>query len=331
MKSIKNKTPLILLCLFACAVSRGEELPADGGIPCHRLVLAGASDDGRLLGECEHSFAGGDARSGFWLGEYYARKGMDGKAAEYYRKSAELGDAWSSYTLGMARSLEILNSEGGFDGDFNDVLKHIRVAADGGYGQAQFIYAHIFDNVRGAVERDFPLAWKYYNLASENGNAAAMMKVASIYLYYGQGGGCVAEPREPPMTDGELGDLRNLYASVNAACDREKGLFYLTNAARTGDPFAMSALAEFYYRAAGDYTKAEKWFLRVAAWTSPLHEELIDDGGFSMVFPPVDDVGLAFIQREAREIVKKESRLDYWTHACKYSDYSWHRQCEKDK
>lgn len=331
---------LAILCGLMTAVvfvdaSWADKSQANGNI-CHRLVISDATVDvdGRLLEECGRSFAEGDARAGFWLGEHYSRKDMDGEAAEYYRKSAEMGDAWSSYTIGIANLFEKANSEGGFDGDVKESLEHIRNAANSGYGQAQFFYAHVFDNVRGAAERDFSLAWKYYNLAAENGHAAAMMKVASIYLHFGQGDGCVREPREPhpPLTDEEYAHLRNKYVSAGVVCNREKGLFYLTNAARTGDPFAMFALASFYYRVDGDYAKAEKWLLRAALWEdSLLYEELTDGGGRSMVFPPIDDAGLAYIQRLAKEIVNRESRTGDWAYACQYADYSWHRKCGKEK
>ena len=276
---------------------------------CYYNLFVEASDIDSAIVGCADEFAKGNARSGHWLGVYYGEKNMPGKAFSYLQKAAEMGDAYSLFSIGSAY-MNGKYSEQGLPKDINKGLAYIKKAADKGYGYAQFFYAYSHD--RGArslpVVTNLTLARDYYNKAAENGNRLAMLELAEIYLNCG---------------------LSGYYAPFNTIiCDREKGLSYHERAAKMGWFLSQFALGEFYF-AEENWTQSKYWFSLLLAWERPLYEDISVGGGF-----------LRSLKNEAKQYIKKipastvvtvEDNLyeRYWQEACQYKDHSWYYKCRK--
>ena len=308
---------------------------------CYIGLFINPVDVDATLSECQKRFEAGDARSGFWLGVYYVKKGDEEKAADYYEQSAEMGDVWSSKLIGM-KYMHAAFRQSGDVSHFDSAIKYIEFAAQSGYGDAQFVYAHIFDRVR-KVERNLDLAWDYYNRAADNGNTAAMMKLAWFYLYgdtYGNIENCYKGP-DTFEFDKDYDYLqdpnysRDSYKSLNIVCDEEKGILYATKAAQLGSSVAMYELMRFYHYVKKDDAKAVYWAMKVLVWELPSY----GDDYLSWLFASSVDTGVSpSMKTNAKEILSSipkeviinsiEPAIDYWQYACEYKDYSWHYQCK---
>ena len=64
--------------------------------------------------------------------------------------------------------------------NFSEAVKHFTLAADSGYGLAQYELGVCYEKGLG-VEKDYAEAVKYYTLAAEQGVLAAMLELAGLY------------------------------------------------------------------------------------------------------------------------------------------------------
>ena len=291
---------------------------------CYYNLFVEASDIDSAIVGCADEFAKGNARSGHWLGVYYGEKNMPGKAFSYLQKAAEMGDAYSLFSIGNAYIDGY--SEQGFPKDIDKGLAYIRQAAKDD-GSAQYYYAYIHD--RGGkslgIESNLPVAWDYYNKAAENGNRLAMFELGRIYLYHGISGDC---SREKGMTAEAALHRRNYYASLNIVCDKEKGLFYLERAAKMGWFVAQFLLGDFYFEEE-NWSQSKYWFSLLLAWERPLYDT--DNVGSVPLNRFKEDAKQYMKNIPASTVVTVEDNLyeRYWQAACQYKDHSWYYKCRK--
>lgn len=235
--------------------------------------------------ECEEGLEAGDASNGFWLGEYLLTRGKKKEALSYYRKGAEMGDVLSLLFLGI----DYARKRGLVRRNVMKGLEYLKRAADAGYGRAQWAYARVYDRGGRSVEIDLPKAWEYYQRAADNGDPIAMVKVGTMYLYYGVSGHhgvsgqCAPEVVKNPNLEARLTGVnateaehrahdakdkalaREKYAALHITCDEEKGLDYIRQAAMLGLNRAIIMLA-YFYEQRGETEEALKWYTLMRKW-----------------------------------------------------------------
>ena len=89
------------------------------------------------------------------------------KAAEWFRKSAEQGNADAQYNLGIMYGTGM-----GISQDYAKAVEWYRKSAEQGNADAQYNLGCMYENGRG-VSRDYAKAVEWYRKSAEQGNAAA--------------------------------------------------------------------------------------------------------------------------------------------------------------
>jgi TPR repeat protein len=97
------------------------------------------------------------------------------KAAQYYKLSADKGDADAQNNLAL-----MYYYERGVKQDYKEASKYYKLAADQGNTQAQNSLALMYDNGLG-IDQNYEEAVKYYQLSADQGNALAQNNLASMY------------------------------------------------------------------------------------------------------------------------------------------------------
>eukprot|EP00729_Bicosta_minor_P007000 gene7000-biopygen5174 len=122
----------------------------------------------------------GDAMAQCNLGNmYFNGKGVGQdhvEAAKWYRKSAEAGYAAAQCNLGFAYR----NGEG-VEQDHVEAAKWLRKSAEAGYANAQYNLGIMYRNGKG-VEQDHAEAAKWFRKSAEAGYAAAQYNLGAMYL-----------------------------------------------------------------------------------------------------------------------------------------------------
>ncbi len=113
------------------------------------------------------------------LGEYYA-KGLDytsvnlKHAFDYYRKSAEFGNAKAQYELGWCYA----NSEG-VEKDYKEAVKWYRKSAEQGYAKAQYNLGLCYAKGEGVIQYKVK-AYAWFAVASANGDETAKKNMNNL-------------------------------------------------------------------------------------------------------------------------------------------------------
>jgi len=121
-----------------------------------------------------------DPRSLFELGVmYWKGNGVPQdyvKAAEYYRKAAELGHAEAQYSLGT-----LYKGGAGVPKNYVEAAKWYRIAAEQGLKEAQFHRGYVYYNGEG-VPRNFTEAAKWFRIVAEQGYYSdAQFRLGAMY------------------------------------------------------------------------------------------------------------------------------------------------------
>lgn len=121
-----------------------------------------------------------DPRSLFELGVmYWKGNGVPQdyvKAAEYYRKAAELGHAEAQYSLGT-----LYKGGAGVPRNYVEAAKWYRMAAEQGLKEAQFHLGYVYYNGEG-VPRNYTEAAKWFRIVAEQGfYSDAQFRLGSMY------------------------------------------------------------------------------------------------------------------------------------------------------
>ena len=120
------------------------------------------------------------------LGFYYAR-GSYGlapsrtKAAQLYRRAADLGYVQAMYKLGMVYETGI-----GVKLDMKEAVKYYRMAANRGCADAQLSYGRLFHEGSSVTQQDYAEGARLYKLAADQGLTSAEFNLGLGYVN-GQG------------------------------------------------------------------------------------------------------------------------------------------------
>jgi TPR repeat protein len=172
---------------------------------------------------------------GFYGSLFYQGVSRDtdlGKAAEFYRRAAEQGNANAQLRLGFC----YLDGQG-VDQDSDQAIEWYRKAAEQGNANAQYHLAACYGNGNG-VDQDLGQSAGWYRKAAEQGNAYAQSCLGSCY-YDGDG------------VDQDLGQAVGWYRK----------------AAEQGDAFAQHDLGGCYRLGQGvdqDLGQAARWYRKAA-------------------------------------------------------------------
>lgn len=121
----------------------------------------------------------------FYLGQMY-EEGLGtskdyNKAAKWYRKGAEAGNAWAMNSLG-----ECYHEGAGVARDYNEAVEWFRKAVRAGDDWAMTNLGYCYEHGEG-VARDYNKAAELFKKGAEAGNSWAINDLGNCY-YYGRGG-----------------------------------------------------------------------------------------------------------------------------------------------
>ena len=216
------------------------------------------------------------AKSNFAEAEKAEHRGLYQRAFDYYLKAAEhgeldkaqykVGEYYYAFCKGEGKIDFNLTIEEGI----SNAISYYEMAANQGNINAQIDLYEIF-YVGEYVEENDKEAFKWIKMAAQQGNAEAECSIAHAYVF-GTGveadyeeavkwyekaaeQGCKEAIRELGFAY-RTGDL-HLYPSD------EKSFYYYMEAAKQGDAFSQTKIAEFYMEGEGvrkNQKEAEKWY-----------------------------------------------------------------------
>ena len=158
--------------------------------------------------------------------------------------------------------------------DFNESLKYYQKSSKAGFGPASAFLGLHFDSGK-QVKRDVEKAFQYFELAIQQGEISANY-FKGEYLLSGElkGGRQIKEAMRCFETSAEKGyvpaqyDLAMLFMEgVDTLQNYEKGIFWLTEAAKKDSQKAQNKLAHCYYNGTGvdvNMSGAYGWWRRAA-------------------------------------------------------------------
>ena len=97
------------------------------------------------------------------------------RAAFYLRKAADKNHVLAAYEYGMICFLPTSH----FPKDFQEAETYLKIAADGGYAQAQYLLGFMYEY--GHVKKDLVLAVDYLEKARAQSHSQAALELATIY------------------------------------------------------------------------------------------------------------------------------------------------------
>jgi TPR repeat protein len=157
----------------------------------------------------------------------------DAKAAEYFRKAAELGNWKAQNNLGL-----LYASGRGVDKNIDEATKWLRKAAESGSVDAQVNFASMLTDGH-ELHQDFQEATKWFEKAAEQNSLEAQRQLGRFY-YFGDHG---------------------------LPLDYELASKWLTMAADQGDPWSQNTLGAMNEHAQGtkkDIQRASDWYRKAA-------------------------------------------------------------------
>ena len=165
----------------------------------------------------------------------------DGRAAEYWKQAARLGNIHAQYALG-----KLWLTNGG--GDPKQAVEWIEKAAEAGNGAAQYALAKIYRDGEH-VSKDIGKAVGLFILSAEQGNTYAAYQLGKLYLAGEEIPKDVQAAVRWMEAAAEKGNSYALYAlgklylcGKDVPYDKEKAIFYLQASAEQGNMYAQILL-----------------------------------------------------------------------------------------
>ena len=186
----------------------------------------------------------------------------DAEAAKWYRKAAEQGHASAQYTLGG-----LYASGQGVSKDETQAVYWYRKAADLGDADAEFFLGWMYDKGRSVVE-DETQALNWYRRAAAQGRVDAFYAIGQLYQN-GSGIGMKWYRKVAAQGKGGQNDTQWSYETGSGiAKDDAEALIWYTKGADAGNVDSQYMLATMYRDGVGgekDDPLAFKWFSKAAA------------------------------------------------------------------
>ncbi len=125
------------------------------------------------------------------------------QAAFYLRNAADENHIMAAYEYGML----CFRPTGRFRKDFRSAEKYMKIAADGGFANAQYVLGFMYKS--GHVTTDLPKAVEYLEKAKAQGHSFSAMELASLYQQpevqnYQQAYECAKMAAEHGVAEGEF-------------------------------------------------------------------------------------------------------------------------------
>ena len=267
------------------------------------------------------------AKSNFAEAEKAEHRGLYQRAFDYYLKAAEHGELdKAQYKVGEYY-YAFFFCEGKIDFNLtieegiSNAISYYEMAANQGNINAQIDLYEIF-YVGEYVEENDKEAFKWIKMAAQQGNAEAECSIAHAYVF-GTGveadyeeavkwyekaaeQGCKEAIRELGFAY-RTGDL-HLYPSD------EKSFYYYMEAAKQGDAFSQTKIAEFYMEGEGvrkNQKEAEKWYRKafISYMTEAMEGDIYSQEQIAELY--MEGKGVEKDEQEAAKWYKKV--LDYYT------------------
>lgn len=267
------------------------------------------------------------AKSNFAEAEKAEHRGLYQRAFDYYLKAAEhgemdkaqykVGEYYYAFCKGEGKIDFNLTIEEGI----SNAISYYELAANQGNVNAQIDLYEIF-YVGEYVEENDKEAFKWIKMAAQQGNAEAECSIARAYVF-GTGveadyeeavkwyekaaeQGCKEAIRELGFAY-RTGDL-HLYPSD------EKSFYYYMEAAKQGDAFSQTRIAEFYMEGEGvrkNQKEAEKWYRKafISYMTEAMEGDIYSQERIAELY--MEGKGVEKDEQEAVKWYKKV--LDYYT------------------
>ncbi|MBP0057280.1 SEL1-like repeat protein [Anaerobutyricum soehngenii] len=267
------------------------------------------------------------AKSNFAEAEKAEHRGLYQRAFDYYLKAAEhgeldkaqykVGEYYYAFCKGEGKIDFNLTIEEGI----SNAISYYEMAANQGNINAQIDLYEIF-YVGEYVEENDKEAFKWIKMAAQQGNAEAECSIAHAYVF-GTGveadyeeavkwyekaaeQGCKEAIRELGFAY-RTGDL-HLYPSD------EKSFYYYMEAAKQGDAFSQTKIAEFYMEGEGvrkNQKEAEKWYRKafISYMTEAMEGDIYSQERIAELY--MEGKGVEKDEQEAAKWYKKV--LDYYT------------------
>ena len=267
------------------------------------------------------------AKSNFAEAEKAEHRGLYQRAFDYYLKEAEhgemdkaqykVGEYYYAFCKGEGKIDFNLTIEEGI----SNAISYYELAANQGNVNAQIDLYEIF-YVGEYVEENDKEAFKWIKMAAQQGNAEAECSIARAYVF-GTGveadyeeavkwyekaaeQGCKEAIRELGFAY-RTGDL-HLYPSD------EKSFYYYMEAAKQGDAFSQTRIAEFYMEGEGvrkNQKEAEKWYRKafISYMTEAMEGDIYSQERIAELY--MEGKGVEKDEQEAVKWYKKV--LDYYT------------------
>ena len=267
------------------------------------------------------------AKSNFAEAEKAEHRGLYQRAFDYYLKAAEhgeldkaqykVGEYYYAFCKGEGKIDFNLTIEEGI----SNAISYYEMAANQGNINAQIDLYEIF-YVGEYVEENDKEAFKWIKMAAQQGNAEAECSIAHAYVF-GTGveadyeeavkwyekaaeQGCKEAIRELGFAY-RTGDL-HLYPS------NEKSFYYYMEAAKQGDAFSQTKIAEFYMEGEGvrkNQKEAEKWYRKafISYMTEAMEGDIYSQEQIAELY--MEGKGVEKDEQEAAKWYKKV--LDYYT------------------
>ena len=267
------------------------------------------------------------AKSNFAEAEKAEHRGLYQRAFDYYLKAAEhgeldkaqykVGEYYYAFCKGEGKIDFNLTIEEGI----SNAISYYEMAANQGNINAQIDLYEIF-YVGEYVEENDKEAFKWIKMAAQQGNAEAECSIAHACVF-GTGveadyeeavkwyekaaeQGCKEAIRELGFAY-RTGDL-HLYPSD------EKSFYYYMEAAKQGDAFSQTKIAEFYMEGEGvrkNQKEAEKWYRKafISYMTEAMEGDIYSQEQIAELY--MEGKGVEKDEQEAAKWYKKV--LDYYT------------------
>jgi len=285
-----------------------------------------------------------DGTAEYNLGEkYYRGKGVPKdytKAAEWYRKAAEIGNPNAQYKLG--RMYQGFGGKG-FPTDIAEAFKWYRKAAEQGYVDAQvWLGSMYYDGI--GVPQDYAEAAKWCRKGAEQGDANAQLYLGSMYEYghgvsqdYIVAAEWYRKAAEQGYDTAQF-NLGNMYSwGKGVPQDYAKAIKWYRKAAEQGFADAQLNLGNMYYNGKGvpkNYTEAVKWYRKAEEQGNDIARYILGFGGLlektdylGWECLNMSDTDYLFINKD--KIRRQGNLVWYWTMKVPFQELHSDKKCTK--
>lgn len=267
------------------------------------------------------------AKSNFAEAEKAEHRGLYQRAFDYYLKAAEhgeldkaqykVGEYYYTFCKGEGKIDFNLTIEEGI----SNAISYYEMAANQGNINAQIDLYEIF-YVGEYVEENDKEAFKWIKMAAQQGNAEAECSIAHAYEF---GTGVEADYEEAvkwyekAAEQGYKEAIRELgfayrTGDLHLCPSDEKSFYYYMEAAKQGDAFSQTRIADFYMEGEGvrkNQKEAEKWYRKafISYMTEAMEGDLYSQEQIAELY--MEGKGVEKDEQEAAKWYKKV--LDYYT------------------